>query len=243
MKLASLGHAARNQKGLKVRQPLEEAAFTVGNPDEARALEAYADLLADELNVKRVRLLNSASEAVTISIKPRPKQLGQKHRGLFPQVSQAILALDPESTARDLQAGQTVPVTLEVQNLTVNVSLEDVEIRTEARPGLAEASDGPYLAALTTDLTPELVREGLAREFVRRVQDLRKTADFDIADRIRLYVQATPILAEAIQRHRDYIMGETLSVELAEGQPPEGAAALTVEFDGETVTAGIQKAS
>jgi isoleucyl-tRNA synthetase len=104
------------------------------------------------------------------------------------------------------------------------------------------AADGPYLAALVTELTPELVREGLAREFVRRVQDLRKTADFDIADRIRLYVQATPTLAEAVQRHRDYIMGETLSVELLQGQPPEGAAALTAEFDGESVTAGVQKA-
>jgi isoleucyl-tRNA synthetase len=241
MKLASLGHAVRNQKGLKVRQPLAEAAFAVGSPDEARALEAYADLLADELNVKRVRLLGSAGEAVSYSIKPLPRQLGQKYKGQFPQVSQAILALDPESAARSLQAGQPVPVT--VNDQTLDVLPEEVEVRVEARHGLAVASDGPYLAALATDLTPELVGEGLAREFVRRVQDLRKTADFDIADRIRLYVQATPILAEAIQRHRDYIMGETLSVELAEGQPPEGAAALTVEFDGETVTAGIQKAS
>jgi isoleucyl-tRNA synthetase len=240
MKLASLGHAARNQAAIKVRQPLAEVAFSVGNPDEARALEAYADLLTDELNVKRVRLLGSAGEAVSYSIKPLPKQLGQKYKGQFPQVSQAILALDPESAARSLQAGR--PVQVSVNGQILDVLPEEVEVRAEARHGLAVASDGPYLAALTTDLTPELVREGLAREFVRRVQDLRKTAEFDIADRIRLYVQASPALEEAIQRHRDYIMGETLSVELSDSQPPEGAATLTAEFDGETVTAGIQKA-
>ena len=240
MKLASLGHAARNQAAIKVRQPLAEVAFSVGNPDEARALEAYADLLTDELNVKRVRLLGSAGEAVSYSIKPLPKQLGQKYKGQFPQVSQAILALDAESAARSLQAGR--PVQVSVNGQILDVLPEEVEVRAEARHGLAVASDGPYLAALTTDLTPELVREGLAREFVRRVQDLRKTAEFDIADRIRLYVQASPALEEAIQRHRDYIMGETLSVELSDSQPPEGAATLTAEFDGETVTAGIQKA-
>ncbi len=241
MKLASLGHAARNQAALKVRQPLAEVAYSVGNSDEARALEVYSDLLSDELNVKHVRLLGSAGEAVSYSIKPLPKQLGQKYKGQFPLVSQAILALDPESAARSLQAGQPIQVTVDGQ--TLDVLPEEVEVRSEARHGLAVASDGPYLAALATELTPELVREGLAREFVRRVQDLRKTADFDIADRIRLYVQATPTLAEAIQQHRDYIMGETLAVELLQDQPPEGAAALTVEFDGESVTAGVQKAS
>jgi isoleucyl-tRNA synthetase len=96
---------------------------------------------------------------------------------------------------------------------------------------------------LKTDLTPELVREGLAREFVRRVQDLRKQADFDIADRIRLYVTATPGLRQAIHEHRDYILGETLAVELHEVAPSAGAATITVEFDGQQATIGVEKAT
>ena len=105
MRLASLGHAARNQAGIKVRQPLAEAAFSLGRPDEAQALERHADLLADELNVKRVRVLGSADEAISYSLKPLPKQLGQKYKGLFPKVAEAIKALDPARAAR-LPAGR-----------------------------------------------------------------------------------------------------------------------------------------
>ncbi len=94
-----------------------------------------------------------------------------------------------------------------------------MEVRAQAKEGFAVANDGAYLAALVTDLTPELVREGLAREFVRRVQDLRKTADLDVADRIRVYVTATPGLKEAIEANRDYVNTETLTVELIFSDP------------------------
>ncbi len=115
-------------------------------------------------------------------------------------------------------------------------------MRAEARSGLVVASEGAYLAALKTDLTPELLREGLAREFVRRVQDLRKQADFDIADRIYMYVSASATLMEAIQEHQAYIMGETLTLELKSANPPEGAATGNFEFDGEQAEVGLEKA-
>ncbi|HEX7976699.1 MAG TPA: isoleucine--tRNA ligase [Anaerolineales bacterium] len=239
MQLASLGHAARNQAAIKVRQPLSEVAFSVSNQEEARALQRYADLLSDELNVKQVRALGSAGEAVSYNLKPLPKQLGQKYKGLFPKVSKAILELEPEKAAPNLLAGK--PAQVVVEGVTLDIQPDEVEVRAEARSGLVVAAEGAYLAALHTGLTPELVREGQAREFVRRVQDLRKQADFDIADRIRLWVQATPGLEEAVRAHRDYIMGETLAVELALGEPPDGAASTTADFDGELVTVGIAK--
>jgi isoleucyl-tRNA synthetase len=156
---------------------------------------------------------------------------------LFPKVSAAILELDAEDAARSLLAGRPVMVTVEGEAFEVHP--DEVEVRAEARSGLVVASEGAYLAALHTALTPELVREGQAREFVRRVQELRKQADFDIADRIRLYVQATPGLTEAIQAHRDYIMVETLALELHQTEPPILAAKTTAEFDSEQVTVGI----
>jgi isoleucyl-tRNA synthetase len=91
-------------------------------------------------------------------------------------------------------------------------------------------------------LTPELVREGLAREFVRRVQDLRKTASLDVADRIHVYVTATPRLKEAIKINRDYVTAETLTVELNFTEPVPGSAIVTDEFDGEKATIGLVKA-
>ena len=203
-------------------------------------LEKYADLLEDELNVKHVRVLNAAGEAVSYSLNPLPKQLGQKYGSRFPGIRQALLALDAAPAAQTLLAGQPVSVTANGESY--EILPEEVEVRVQARAGYAVAAEGAYLAALVTDLTPELVREGLAREFVRRVQDLRKTADLDIADRIRVNYQATPGLAEAVAAFRDYIMNETLTVELSQAAPAEGMAVVEDAFDGESVTVGLEKA-
>jgi isoleucyl-tRNA synthetase len=119
---------------------------------------------------------------------------------------------------------------------------EEVEVRSQAKEGFAVANDGAYLVALVTELTPELVREGLAREFVRRVQDLRKTADLDVADRIKVSVVATAGLKEAIQANRDYVTAETLAVDLKFGKPAAGSTTSSDEFDGEKVTVGLAKA-
>jgi isoleucyl-tRNA synthetase len=244
MRMASLGLAARAQANLKVRQPLAEAAFSVSSSAEAQSLLRHADLLMDELNVKRVRQLGSAGEAVSYSLKPLPKQLGQKYKAQFPQVAKAVSALDANQAGPSLLAGQ--PVLVELDGKTLEIQPDEVEVRAEARSGLVVAADGAYLAAIKTDLTPELVSEGMAREFVRRVQDLRKTADFDIADRIRLWLVATPGLTRAVQAHREYILGETLTVELNLGAAPTTmiaaeAASTTAEFDGETMSIAILK--
>ena len=240
MRLASLGHSARNQAAIKVRQPLAEAAFSVGSLKETRALDEYADLLGDELNVKKVSALSSAGEAVAYSLNPLPKQLGGKYKSQFPAIRAAILALEAGETAHALLSGDSISVS--VGDETFEILPDEVEVRAEARSGLVVASEGAYLAALKTDLTPELIREGLAREFVRRVQDLRKQADFDIADRIYMYVSASATLLDAIQEHQAYIMGETLTLELKSGNPPEGAATGNFEFDGERAEVGLEKA-
>ena len=237
MKLASLGHAARNQAGIKVRQPLAEVAFSVSNKDETRALERYAGLLADELNVKQARSLGSAGEAVSYSLKPLPKQLGQKYQAQYPKISAAILELDLEGAARALLDGHTLLVS--VEGKAYKILPDEVEVRTEAKSGFTVASEGAYLAALKTDLTPELVSEGLAREFIRHVQDLRKQAGLDIADRIYLYVEATPRLAEAIQSHQQYVMRETLAVKIISDKSQVDAT--TLEFDGERIKVSVQK--
>jgi isoleucyl-tRNA synthetase len=239
MTLASLGHATRNQAGIKVRQPLAEIAFSVSNQDEALALERFADLLADELNVKQVHRLGSAREAVSYHIKPLSKQLGKKYKALFPKVSRAIQNIEAEEIALALLAGRTVQVP--VEGIHLDIAPDEVEVRAQARSGLVVASEGPYLAALLTELTPELIDEGLAREFVRRVQDLRKQANFDIADRIHLYLHASLGLARAIAAHRGYIMAETLALSLTEtSDPPEGIL-LEVELDGERAVLTIVK--
>jgi isoleucyl-tRNA synthetase len=240
MKMVSLGHNARQKANRKVRQPLAEVAFALSRLDEYHAVETYADLITDELNVKKVRLLDTSMEAVSFTVKPLPKQLGQKYGNKFPELAKAIRALNPNVAAPVFLSGQSEKVRLGNQEYTILP--EDVEVRADAKAGFAVASEGAYLAALVTDLTPELVREGLAREFVRRVQDLRKTADLDVADRIKINVTATPGLKEAIEANREYVTAETLTVELNYADPVPESVTASDEFDGEKVTVGLMKA-
>jgi isoleucyl-tRNA synthetase len=239
--LASLGHAARQQAGIKVRQPLTEIAFSLPGQEEARILEQYAGLLADELNVKNVRRLGSAGEAVAYRIKPLPNKLGQKYKSLFPKISQALREIASEEAARQLFDGQPVHVT--VEGIRLEIQPEEVALHVEPRGSLAVATHGPFLAALPIRITPELAQEGLSGEFVRRVQELRKQADFKATDRIRIYFQASQRLAQALQTHQKAILEQTLAVEMLEAQPPAKAAArgaiTRAEFNGERMTLGL----
>lgn len=239
MKLVSLGHSARQKANRKVRQPLAEAAFSVGNPAERNALMKNVDVVADELNVKKVRLLDASTEAVSHTVKPLPKQLGQKYGNKFPALQKAILAMNAEDVAKTLHSGSPVKVT--VDGTSYDILAEEVEVKAQAKTGFAVAEDGAYVAALVTDLTPELVAEGLAREFVRRVQDLRKSADLDVADRIDLFVEASAGLKSAVEAHKDYITSETLTVNLNFSALPKDASVVEDEFEGETLKVGLVK--
>jgi isoleucyl-tRNA synthetase len=241
LRLVSLGHAARNKANKKVRQPLSEAAFSVGNVDEKRGVLDYSDLIADELNVKKVRLLDSSTEAISHVVKPLPKQLGQKYGNKFPAIQKAVLGMNSEAAARTLMTGQPLRVAVDGQDY--DLLPDEVEVKAMAKEGFAVAEEGPYVAALVTDLTPDLVNEGLAREFVRRVQDLRKQAGLNVADRIKLYVHASPGLSQAIAAHQDYITTETLALELVFSDLPASVVARSEDgFDGENVAYGLTKA-
>ncbi|MCI0476967.1 MAG: DUF5915 domain-containing protein, partial [Anaerolineales bacterium] len=136
-----------------------------------------------------------------------------------------------------LRAGKNLA--LDVDRQRVELAPNEVLITPQPKPGFAVKADGDYVVALDTNVTAELKAEGLAREFVRRVQDLRKSADFNIADHIRVYYTATPTLANAIEAHRAYIMGETLAEEMSASAAPANAATVEDAFDGEKVSVAI----
>jgi len=240
MKLVSLGHSARQKANRKVRQPLASVAFSVSSPAERKAVSTYADVISDELNVKQVRLLDATTEALTHTVKPLPKQLGQKYGNKYPAIQKAILAMNPEEIAKTLQSGKALAV--KVDGETFDIISEEVEVKAMAKEGFAVAEEGAYVAALVTELTPELAQEGLAREFVRRVQDLRKAADLDVADRIEMFIEATAGLKSAIEAHQDYITVETLTSRLSFATVPEKSTIVEDEFEGEKVKIGVIKA-
>ena len=239
MKLVSLGHSARQKANRKVRQPLASAAFSVSTPAERKAVSTYADVISDELNVKQVRLLDASTEALTHTVKPLPKQLGQKYGNKYPAIQKAVLAMNPEEVAKTLRSGTALVV--KVDGETYDLLSEEVEVKAMAKEGFAVAEEGAYVAALVTELTPELVQEGQAREFVRRVQDLRKAAELDVSDRVELFIEASAGLRSAIEAHKDYITAETLTSKLSFAAPPENASVVEDEFDGEKVKVGLKK--
>jgi isoleucyl-tRNA synthetase len=240
-RLVSLGHAARNKANRKLRQPLAEVAFALGTAAERDLVEKHAQLIADELNVKRVRLLEAASEVVDFRLNPLPKQLGQKHASRYPTIRQALLAEPAAEAARQLLSGESLLVHAEGQAVTVTP--DEVEVRLEAHAGFAAAADGPYVAALDTELTEALLAEGLAREVVRRLQDLRKQADFRVDDRIEVQYAASSRLSAAIRQHAAMVADETLSEAIQPVEAPSGERVESFSFEGETLELGISRRS
>ena len=240
MHLVSLGHAARNKANRKLRQPLAESAFAVGNAHEREIVYRYANLIGNELNVKEVRLLDAVSEAADFRLHPLPKQLGQKYKERFPMLRKAILDMDVVKTheaAHLLSAGSSIEVQIEGEHF--QILPDEVEVLVEAHEGFSAVAEGVYLAALVTDLTPELELEGLAQEFVRRVQELRKTADLRVDDRINVQFTASEHLVTAVAKHHEYIMGETLALALERVDHPAGEASAKYTFDGEKLEVGL----
>jgi len=236
--VVTLGHAVRAAANLKVRQPL--ARVVVVAPLAARAgLMHNAALITDELNVKALEFAQNEADLVTYKLMPDNRALGPRFGPLFPKVRAALAEADPNAAVATLRAGQ--PLTFQIEGRQIELAAGEVIITPQPRPGFAVKAEGEYVVALDTEVTPALRAEGLAREFVRRVQELRKTAGLDIADRIATHYAASATLAAAIAEHAEYIQGETLSVRLESGELPEGAATTEDSFDGETLKLGLVK--
>ena len=239
-RLVSLGHAARNQAGVRLRQPLSEAAFTVRDNSERETVLQFAELIAEELNVKAVRLLDVAGEAAQFRLKALPKQLGQKYGARFPEIRQAVQQLAAEPHVQSLAVGD--PLTITVEGEPIELLASELELIVTPKEGYSTAAEGPYLAALVIELSDELRKEGLAREFVRRVQELRKQAGFAVDDRIHIQHASTTELAAAIEAQREFIASETLARSLDSVESPTGQATADYEFEGQRVRLGLSRA-
>jgi isoleucyl-tRNA synthetase len=134
--------------------------------------------------------------------------------------------------------GKTIPLDLDGKEILL--SPEEVLVRSEGAEGLSTVDSKLLIVAIDTEITSDLRAEGLARELIRRVQDFRKQADFEISDRIALVYKATPLLKEAIETHRDYIMEEILALEMREADPEAGMFTGTSSFEGEEASLGLK---
>jgi isoleucyl-tRNA synthetase len=232
-----LGRRVRTEAKVRVRQPLLEAVVSV--PADHEALRPLLDLVAGELNVKAVVFAESAEDLGTWRAKPNYRALGPT---LGPRVKEvaARLEADDGSLATSLAHGESVRIPTDAGEVLLGPG--DVELVQETQAGWGVASDGGITVALELEVTPDLHREGLARELVRVAQDTRKAAGLAVGDRIELGLSTQGEMAEAIAAHRDEIASETLAVRLDSAEIADAAHRQEADIDGTPVVVTLRRA-
>ncbi len=206
--ISSLVLSLRKKESIKVRQPLQKIMIPIANATERAEIEAVASLIKHEVNVKEIELLEDASGILVKQIKPNFKTLGPKFGKDMKAIATAVQEFGQAEIAQ-FEKAQTY--SLQLPDKTVTLSLDDVEISTQDIEGWLVATAGSLLVALDIHITPELRQEGIARELVNRIQNIRKDNDYDITDRIQIRLQAHPALQEAVTANEAYIKNETLT--------------------------------
>jgi isoleucyl-tRNA synthetase len=211
--LVSLGRSARTAAKLRVRQPLALVEIILAKHEHEPWLASHAPLIAEELNVKQVDFATQADHYVSYQIKADFKAIGPRFGKLAPQIAKALQSLDAAAARQTLT--DTGELRLEVNGQTVALTDADVQIRLEARPGWSAAPGRAGVVVVKTELTPELLEEGLIRELVHHVQGLRKEMELAYQARITLHIECDEKLAKVIERHADVIQRECLVERIA----------------------------
>ncbi len=236
--IASSGLSARSNAKLKVRQPLSGVTVILNENVDQAWLETHDEILKMELNVENVTYTTDAGEYVTYKIVPNFKRLGPRVGKLMPKLKQAFADADGGAILAQLnESGQS---SLSVENETIELDAEDVEVRLQANEGWAAAQGPQAVIVLATELTPELVRSGYARDVNRQVQEHRKRCELDRADRIELFLASdSPDLNQAIEENREYLMNETLASQLSTGEPTKPMESVVCEIGEGKITISL----
>ena len=249
-RLVSLGLSARNAAQMGVRQPLASAQFALRDIAEAAIVERYADLIKSELNLKSVSVMGadeaSAFGRTTIyTLNPLPRFLGRKFGKDFKAIQSALRDGEQDFVrpfAEQLLAGDSI--TLELNGSSFEILSEECEVKVSVETPDGAIEDSGYVVALNLQLTSDLVEEGLARELIRRIQNLRKKADFALDDRIEIvYADASTTVDAVMQLFSGYISEETLADRLEPGDPSTEFVSEDLDLKGESLRIGVKRVS
>ncbi|MEA2076810.1 MAG: DUF5915 domain-containing protein, partial [Candidatus Marinimicrobia bacterium] len=205
IKAVEMGRSARNKANIRTRQPLANMLFKAKNDKEKAYITELVDQIKEELNIKAVTLVDSIDDYVSYDAKPNFVTLGKKIGKQMPLIVKGLKEMDGAVVAAQVQRGEAIAVG------DINISPEDIQITVNEKEGVVAVEDKGYVAILDVTLTEELKQEGLVRDLVRHIQTLRKEADFNVDDRIKLYLEAGKYVMDAIAVHREYLETETLA--------------------------------
>ena len=233
-KISSMGLALRKKVNIIVKQPLQKLMIPVDAEMKAR-LEAVKPLVMNEVNVKEIDFVEGASDILVKKVKCNFKILGKKFGPLMKQVAAAVTAMSKEQIAELESAGR---LTLDLDGTPAEIEAGEVEIYSEDIPGWVVANEGVLTVALDVTVTDELRREGIARELVSKIQNIRKSSGFEISDRIAVTISSNENSDAALEEHKAYICNQVLADSFTIAEVAEGAA---LEFDGFTLVATVEK--
>ena len=233
----TMGRALRAKHQLKIRQPLRQITLITATPEAQRILEDLGELITDELNVKSVEISRDEKDLVELSAKANFKLLGRRMGKKMKSVSQAIAAMSPAQIRDYLQQGS---IELMVDQESTRFENEEILVQRNQKEGLLVETDNLLTVALDTEINEELMQEGLAREFVNKVQNMRKEKNLDVMDRIVTRYRGSKVLESSLETHSDFIRTETLTNVLSSESVLEGE---DWDLNGEACRISIEKAA
>ena len=237
-KTSSMVLALRRKVNIKVRQPLTKILIPVLDQDMARHIESVKGLIMGEVNVKDVELLSDTTGIITKRIKLNFKNFCQRYAKLAKQMAAMAATFSQEQIAAIESAAET---TLDLAGEQVVVTPADFEITSEDMPGWLVASEGKLTVALDITVTEELRKEGVARELINRIQNIRKEAGFEVTDKINVEIEAKEIVASAIEQFASYIASQTLAVEVKATTEPQGGVVVNSDVDDEPLVIAVTR--
>ena len=237
-RVSSMVLALRRKVNIKVRQPLGKILIPVLDPAMGRHIEAVRPLIMNEVNVKRIELVAETAGLITKRIKPNFKTLGPKYGKYMKQIAALTAAFTQEQIAAVESAPET---TLDLGGERITVTAADFEITSEDMPGWLVTSEGKFTVALDITVTDDLRREGVARELINRIQNIRKDSGFEVTDRIRVEIEAKEAVVGAVAAYADYIGQQTLARDVRTAALPEGEFVVESEIDEEPLKIAVTK--
>lgn len=233
-KISSMVLGLRRKVKIRVRQPLSKIIIPIMEEKTTQQLDAVKDIILSEINVKSMEYITDTTGILVKKIKPNFKTLGPKYGKMMKQISSAINQMNQDDIMA-FEKAETFVLTLGEEK--INLGLEDVEIISEDIPGWLVANDGKLTVAMDVNITDDLHREGIAREFINRIQNLRKESDFDVTDKIKLQIKKHSAVNDAVETHKAYIGSQTLaeSVELVDELSEKDAKLVEIDSDIETL--------
>ncbi len=236
--LVELGRSARNKADLKIRQPLQTLFYVVKEKQLADFIEQNSPVVLDELNVKNIERVSRADELVKYVVKPNLAVLGKTHGKIIPAIKMALENVDANTIINDLKVNGEM--TLKTDSGDVELNQEQLIVEMSSVEGLVAAQDNDITVAISTELTEDLINEGIVRDLIRQVQLMRKNADFAVEDRIEVFGQFDGKLQDALNQFRDYFCNETLAVAIKQdGEVAEYTEELNIQ--GEKIKLGISR--